>query len=48
MAGPAVDFTLDLLDEFLLEGLRKGWHPRMFFNDLRKLEKIENQGSSSK
>ena len=37
-AGPAVDFTLDLVDEFLLDGLRKGWRPRMFFDDLRKLE----------
>jgi hypothetical protein len=38
-AGPAVDVTLDLLDEFLLDGLQKGWHPRMFFDDLRKLER---------
>ena len=36
-AGPGVDFTLDLLDEFLLDGLRKGWHPRMFLGDLKKL-----------
>jgi hypothetical protein len=41
VAAPAVEFTLDLLDEFLLDGLRKGWQPRMFFNDLRKLEKSE-------
>jgi hypothetical protein len=40
-AGPAVDFSLDLLDEFLLDGLRKGWHPRLFFNDLRKLEQVQ-------
>jgi len=45
-AGPAVEFTLDLLDEFLLDGLRKGWHPRMFFDDLRKLERIEKKGAS--
>jgi hypothetical protein len=40
-AGPAVDFSLDLLDEFLLDGLRKGWHPRLFFNDLRRLEQVQ-------
>jgi hypothetical protein len=45
-AHPAVDFGLDLLDEFLLDGLKKGWHPRMFFNDLRKLEKIKSQDAS--
>jgi hypothetical protein len=28
-AEPAVDLGLDLLDEFLLVGLRKGWNPRM-------------------
>jgi len=38
-AGPVVDVALDLLDEFLLDGLQKGWHPRMFFDDLRKLER---------
>jgi hypothetical protein len=40
-AGPTVEFALDLLDEFLLDGLRKGWHPRMFFDDLRRLERVE-------
>jgi hypothetical protein len=40
LASPVVEFGLDLLDEFLLGGLRKGWHPRMFFNDLRKLAKV--------
>jgi hypothetical protein len=44
-AGPAVDFALDLLDEFLLEGLRKVWRPRMFFDDLRRLERIEKKES---
>lgn len=33
-----VDLGLDILDEFLLDGLRKGWHPRLFFDDLRALE----------
>jgi hypothetical protein len=42
-AHPAVDFTLDLLDEFLLDGLRKGWRPRMFFDDLAKLERNSKQ-----
>jgi hypothetical protein len=41
-AHPAVDATLDLLDEFLLGGLRKGWHPKMFFDDLEKLEKLKS------
>lgn len=31
------DFTLDLVDEFLISGLTKGWSPRMFFDDLAKL-----------
>ncbi len=41
-AGPVVDFALDLIDEFVLDGLRKGWHPRMFFDDLRKLQARQN------
>jgi hypothetical protein len=45
-AGPAVEFALDLLDEFLLDGLRKGWHPRMFFDDLRKLDRVEERRKS--
>ena len=42
-ASPAVDFALDLLDEFLLDGLREGWQPRMFFDDLRRLERVEKK-----
>lgn len=42
-AGPAVDFALDLVDEFVLDGLRKGWHPRMFFDDLRRLQESKNR-----
>lgn len=34
---PASDFALDLLDEFLISRLTKGWTPRMFFDDLRKV-----------
>jgi hypothetical protein len=31
------DWALDLIDEFLISGLTKGWSPRMFFDDLGKL-----------
>jgi tetrahydromethanopterin S-methyltransferase subunit F len=31
------DLALDLIDEFLISGLTKGWSPRMFFDDLSKL-----------
>jgi hypothetical protein len=41
-AGPVADFSLDLLDEFLLDGLSKGWQPRIFFDELRKLERGES------
>lgn len=33
---PAADLALDMVDEFLISGLTKGWTPRMFFDDLRK------------
>jgi hypothetical protein len=46
-AGPAVEFTLDLVDEFLLDGLRKGWTPRMFFDDLRELDRVKKGPSTS-
>ncbi len=36
---PAADFGLDMLDEFVLSGLIKGWTPKIFFDDLSKLEK---------
>lgn len=36
---PAADFGLDMLDEFVLSGLTKGWTPKIFFDDLNKLEK---------
>jgi hypothetical protein len=36
---PLADLGLDLLDAFLLDGLTKGWTPRMFFDDLNKLKK---------
>ena len=42
--GPMTDFALDLLDEFLIEGLSRGWQPRMLFDALRKL-KVTNTSS---
>jgi len=42
---PAAELGLDLLDSFLLDGLLKGWTPRMFFDDLRKLDPQHEIGS---
>ena len=39
-AHPATDFALDLADEFLLDEIKKGWSPRLFLDDLRKLSKV--------
>jgi len=36
---PAADFGLDMLDEFVLSGLTKGWTPKMFFSDISQLKK---------
>lgn len=36
---PAADLGLDMLDEFVLSGLTKGWTPKMFLEDIDKLEK---------
>jgi hypothetical protein len=36
-AEPAVDFALDLVDAVLIDGLTKGWSPRIFVDDLRKM-----------
>ncbi|WP_241495562.1 hypothetical protein [Burkholderia pseudomallei] len=33
---PVADFGLDLVDTYLLEGITKGWTPRMFFDDLER------------
>jgi hypothetical protein len=33
------DFALDLVDEFLLSKLTKGWSPKMFIDDLEKLRR---------
>ena len=35
---PAADVGLDLLDEFVLSGLRRGWTPKIFFDDIEKLK----------
>ena len=34
---PVAELGLDLVDEFLLAGLTKGWNPRLFFGELEKL-----------
>lgn len=39
---PAADFGLDMLDEFVISGLTKGWTPKIFFDDLGKLKKSNN------
>lgn len=36
---PALELGMDLLDAFVLEGLTKGWSPRIFFDDLKELER---------
>ena len=33
---PALNFGLDLVDEYLISGLTKGWTPRMFFSEIKK------------
>lgn len=47
---PAADLGLDLIDEFILSGLTKGWTPRMFFDDLNALRATsrEESGKASK
>jgi hypothetical protein len=42
------DFTLDLVDEFLISDLTKGWSPRMFFYDLAKLRAGQDEQKSPK
>ena len=36
---PTADLGLDLLDEFVLSGLRKGWTPKIFFDNIEKLKR---------
>lgn len=35
---PVVDFALDMVDEYLISELTKGWVPRVFFDELEKLK----------
>ncbi|AOK66488.1 hypothetical protein QZN06_22330 [Burkholderia multivorans] len=46
---PVADFGLDLVDTYLLEGITKGWTPRMFFDDLErwKVESAKAKTTSS-
>jgi hypothetical protein len=39
---PMTGILWDQIDEFLLDRLAKGWSPRMFFNDLKAIEKLKN------
>lgn len=34
---PLADIGLDLLDEFVLDGILKGWTPKIFFEDIHKI-----------
>lgn len=34
---PTADFALDMLDEYFISEVLKGWTPRMFFDELNKL-----------
>jgi hypothetical protein len=42
---PAAELGPDLLDGFLLDGLLRGWTPRMFFDDPRKLNTLQKNDS---
>lgn len=42
---PLADFGLDLIDEFVLSGLTKGWTPKMFFDDIELLRTQNRKGS---
>lgn len=37
LVDPALTVALDSVDEFLLDGLIKGWTPRMFFSEIEKM-----------
>jgi hypothetical protein len=36
VVDPVVDLGLDLLDTYVLDGLTKGWTPKLFFDDLER------------
>lgn len=40
---PVADFALDLADEYLVTELLKGWKPRMFIDDMRKIQEKHNK-----
>ncbi|MEC0271908.1 hypothetical protein [Peribacillus frigoritolerans] len=36
--NPALDFSIDMLDTFVLDGVLKGWNPKHYFdNDIKKI-----------
>jgi hypothetical protein len=41
---PVADLGLDLVDEFLLAGLTKGWTPRLFFGELERVSTTSKSG----
>jgi hypothetical protein len=43
LGEPAIEISLDLLDELLLSGLTKGWTPKMFLKDLGKIVPTANE-----
>lgn len=38
LLSPSADFALDMLDEYFISEVLKGWTPRTFFDELNKLE----------
>jgi len=38
LLSPTTDFALDMLDEYYISELLKGWTPRVFFDEINKLE----------
>ena len=40
--SPLTSVSLDMLDEYMINEMTKGWTPRMFFDELRSLEKNDN------
>lgn len=38
LLSPSADFALDMIDEYFISELLKGWTPRMFYDELNKLQ----------
>ncbi len=38
LISPSADFALDMIDEYFISELSKGWTPRMFFDEINKLK----------